>query len=84
MIPVREGADIDFKRLDVERLLFAYENNDTVLSDVSMHVKQGEIVGIVGQSGCGKSTLLKLLLRFWQKQDGRIYYNGKRNKYCGL
>ena len=65
MIPVREGADIDFKRLDVERLLFAYENNDTVLSDVSMHVKQGEIVGIVGQSGCGKSTLLKLLLRFW-------------------
>ena len=76
MIPVREGADIDFKRLDVERLLFAYENNDTVLSDVSMHVKQGEIVGIVGQSGCGKSTLLKLLLRFWQKQDGRIYYNG--------
>lgn len=76
MIPVREGADIDFKRLDVERLLFAYENNDTVLSDVSMHVKQGEIVGIVGQSGCGKSTLLKLLLRFWKKQDGRIYYNG--------
>ena len=73
---MREGADIDFKRLDVERLLFAYENNDTVLSDVSMHVKQGEIVGIVGQSGCGKSTLLKLLLRFWQKQDGRIYYNG--------
>lgn len=41
-----------------------------------MHVKQGEIVGIVGQSGCGKSTLLKLLLRFWRKQDGRIYYNG--------
>ncbi len=76
VIPVRKGADIDFKRLDVEHLSFAYENNDSVFSDVSMHVKQGEIVGIVGQSGCGKSTLLKLLLRFWQKQDGRIYYNG--------
>ena len=47
-----------------------------VLNDICMYAKKGEIVGIVGASGCGKSTFLKLLLRFWQKDSGRIEYNG--------
>ena len=41
-----------------------------------MNAKKGEIIGIVGESGCGKSTFLKLLLRFWQKNEGEISYNG--------
>lgn len=73
---VEKGTRIEFERLDVEHLSFSYEDGTDVLTDVSMHVKQGEIVGIVGPSGCGKSTLLKLLMRFWQKQAGGIYYNG--------
>ena len=40
-----------------------------------MYAKKGEIIGIVGESGCGKSTLMKLLLRFWKKNSGNIYYN---------
>lgn len=76
VLPVEKGARIEFERLDVEHLSFSYEDGTDVLTDVSMHVKQGEIVGIVGPSGCGKSTLLKLLMRFWQKQAGGIYYNG--------
>ena len=76
VLPVEKGACIEFERLDVEHLSFSYEDGTDVLTDVSMHVKQGEIVGIVGPSGCGKSTLLKLLMRFWQKQAGGIYYNG--------
>ena len=47
-----------------------------LIEDVSMHAGKGEIVGIVGESGCGKSTFLKLLLRFWQKKNGTIEYNG--------
>jgi ABC-type multidrug transport system fused ATPase/permease subunit len=47
-----------------------------VLKGVSLTVKKGEIVGLVGASGCGKSTLLKLLLRFWKKDGGEILYNG--------
>ena len=40
-----------------------------------MSAKKGEIIGIIGESGCGKSTFLKLLLRFWQKNNGEIIYN---------
>lgn len=76
VLPVEKGTRIEFERLDVEHLSFSYEDGTDVLTDVSMHVQQGEIVGIVGPSGCGKSTLLKLLMRFWQKQAGGIYYNG--------
>ena len=76
VLPVEKGTRIEFERLDVEHLSFSYEDGTDVLTDISMHVKQGEIVGIVGPSGCGKSTLLKLLMRFWQKQAGGIYYNG--------
>ena len=76
VLQVEKGTRIEFERLDVEHLSFSYEDGTNVLTDVSMHVKQGEIVGIVGPSGCGKSTLLKLLMRFWQKQAGGIYYDG--------
>ena len=41
-----------------------------------MYAEKGEIIGIVGESGCGKSTFLRLLLRFWQKNRGRIAYSG--------
>ena len=74
--PVENGHDFRFENLDISHLSFAYDGTHKVLDDVNMHVKQGEIVGIVGPSGCGKSTLLKLCLRFWQKNDGTIAYNG--------
>ncbi|MBE6594183.1 MAG: thiol reductant ABC exporter subunit CydC [Ruminococcaceae bacterium] len=74
--PVESGADFDYEHLDVEGLSFSYDGVTPVLEDVAMHAKAGEIVGIVGESGCGKSTFLKLLLRFWQKQEGSIAYNG--------
>lgn len=73
--PIVNGKDFNFERLDVEDLSFAYDNAP-VLKDIKMHAERGEIVGISGESGSGKSTLLKLLLRFWQKDSGKINYNG--------
>lgn len=73
--PIKNGETFEFESLFVEGLSFSYDNHK-VLTDVSMHVKKGEIVGIVGESGGGKSTFLKLLLRFWQKDEGKICYNG--------
>lgn len=73
---VINGKNILFENLYVEDLSFSYNQKNEVLKNISLSVDKGEIVGIVGESGCGKSTLLKLLLRFFQKKYGSIYYNG--------
>ena len=74
--PVENGEPLDFEKVETEHLSFGYDRDATVLKDVCMNARKGEIVGIVGASGCGKSTLLKLLLRFWEKDSGSIEYNG--------
>ena len=74
--PVKDGQIIDFEDLSVSDLSFSYDGQTKVLRDICMQAKKGEIIGITGESGCGKSTFLKLLLRFWQKDSGRIDYNG--------
>ena len=74
--PVLNGVPADSSRLDVEDLSFSYDGVHPILQEISLSVSKGEIVGIVGESGCGKSTLLKLLLRFWEKEKGKILYSG--------
>jgi len=74
--PIVNGRIIDFENLGVKDLSFSYDGETQVLKDICMHAEKGEIIGIVGESGCGKSTFLKLLLRFWQKSNGEINYNG--------
>ena len=74
--PVENGESIEFNNLNVKNLSFSYDRDTIILSDICMHAEKGEIIGIVGESGCGKSTFLKLLLRFWQKDNGQICYNG--------
>lgn len=74
--PVKEGENIKYQDLSVNNLSFSYHGEIQVLSDICMHAKKGEIIGIIGESGYGKSTFLKLLLRFWQKSHGEINYNG--------
>lgn len=72
------GEEGKFESLEIENLSFSYpniKNDEKVLKDISLSVKKGEIVGILGESGCGKSTLLKLILRFWKKDNGFIKFN---------
>ncbi len=64
--------------IEVNNVTFAYdETSGTILQDLSLHIRAGEYIGIVGSSGSGKSTLLKLLLGFEKPSVGRIYYDGK-------
>ncbi|MBQ8641095.1 MAG: ABC transporter ATP-binding protein [Clostridia bacterium] len=74
--PVKNGETIEFSDLKVNGLSFSYAGEAQVLTDICMYAEKGEIIGIVGESGCGKSTFLRLLLRFWQKNRGRIAYSG--------
>lgn len=62
----------------LEHVNFSYEQGGKkVLNDLSLHIRPGEYVGIVGSSGCGKSTLLKLLLGFETPQSGMVMVDGK-------
>ncbi len=49
---------------------------EMILKNVSLDIPKGQIVGIVGRSGSGKSTLLKLLMRFWNVQQGSVQISG--------
>ncbi len=61
--------------LRVDRLTKAYEKN-VVLRDISLSVKEGEVVVILGPSGCGKSTLLRCMNGLEKIQEGSVTYRG--------
>lgn len=62
---------VAFNGASAENVTFSY-GEETILKDVSVEVPEGSVVGVVGRSGSGKSTLLKLLMRFWNVQNGSV------------
>jgi ABC-type multidrug transport system fused ATPase/permease subunit len=61
-----------------EGVTFAYGDRDsTVLHDVDLHVRPGEVCALVGQSGSGKTTVTRLLLRFYDPDQGRVLLDGR-------
>ena len=66
--PLKYNApSIEFKNLS-----FEYEKESAVLNNISLHIKPGEKIGLVGESGAGKSTIVKLLLKFFSPNSGDI------------
>ncbi|ALV04854.1 ABC transporter ATP-binding protein [Roseateles depolymerans] len=56
---------------------FSYGGKKPVLQGLSLHIRPGEKIGVVGRSGAGKSTLLNLLLRFYDVERGRVLIDGQ-------
>lgn len=64
--------------IELSHVSFKYDDNSRlVLDDLSLKIRPGQYVAIVGKTGCGKSTLLRLLLGFEKPQKGAVYYDGK-------
>ena len=85
-----ESIEHGFTEAEAENVTFAYKvngsegdregglghDNEVILDNYSLKLQPGKITGIHGASGSGKSTLLKLLMRFWDVQDGSVSVDG--------
>ncbi|MCS7065041.1 MAG: ABC transporter transmembrane domain-containing protein, partial [Fimbriimonadales bacterium] len=69
-LPTVEGEII------FEEVTFGYEKHHPVLHDINLHIRPGEMIGLVGPSGAGKSTLINLVCRFYDPTRGRILIDG--------
>ncbi len=65
-------GEVTFKKIN-----FAYEEGENVLSDISLHVKRGQALALVGHTGSGKSSIINLLYRFYAPQSGHITIDGQ-------
>jgi ATP-binding cassette subfamily B multidrug efflux pump len=66
------GGEVRF-----EHVVFAYGGQRRVIDDLSLVIRPGEKIGLVGRSGAGKSTVVNLLLRFYDVEGGRILIDGQ-------
>ena len=59
--------------MSIENVDFNYgDRNEKLLNNINLDIRKGEKIAILGESGCGKSTLLKLMMRFWDVNNGSI------------
>lgn len=64
--------------IELDNVSFRYsENMPMILDGVSLKIRPGQYVAIVGKTGCGKSTLMRMLLGFEKPQKGAVYYDGR-------
>ena len=69
--------DGPIKSVEFENVTFTYPGTSTkVLANISFKVSAGEFLGVMGHTGAGKTTILKLLMRYYEPQEGRVLVNG--------
>jgi len=76
-IPEEERRNRRPSILKIEDVSFSYDGVHTVLEDINVDIREGEMISLVGKNGAGKSTLSKLLCGFEKEDRGRILYKGK-------
>ena len=68
--------------LSIRNMSKAFGRN-VVLNRVNLDVKEGSIMGLMGENGAGKSTMMKCLFGIYQKDEGNIYLDGKEVAFTG-
>ena len=69
--PPRLKGEIEFRKMD-----FRYTEQEQVLQEFSLHIRAGETIALVGHTGSGKSSLAKLIVRFYEFQQGELRLDG--------
>ena len=76
--PETAGGKQTSGNIEMSHVSFRYADNmPNILNDLSIRIKSGEYIAIVGETGCGKSTLVRILLGFEKPKKGAVYYDGK-------
>ncbi len=71
------GKEVDIGGdIQIRDLSFGYNSYQPVLEKVNLHIKEGEMIGLVGASGAGKSTLINLIMKLYSRDEGEILIDG--------
>ena len=65
------------EKIEFKNVTFQYGLREPTLRDISFCVNKGESIGVIGESGCGKTTLIKLIMDFFEVNDGQILVNDR-------
>lgn len=74
-----EGLKLSSSRgeIEVKNLFFTYPGSiDPALMNISLHIKPGETIALVGENGAGKTTLVKLIVRLYDVDKGSVLFDG--------
>lgn len=73
----KNAVDLDIQgNIEIENACFGYDEAEEVLRDITLSIKPGDFVGLVGKSGVGKSTLINLVMRMYDVDEGSIKIDG--------
>ncbi|HRJ31406.1 MAG TPA: ATP-binding cassette domain-containing protein [Cyclobacteriaceae bacterium] len=67
---------VDIEQLNVNKLTFRFPGRARLLKDISLSVKKGEVIAMLGESGGGKSSFLQIIQKFYKPESGTIEVNG--------
>ena len=76
--PKNAVKEVKDGRIDFNHVNFSYKHGSgkNALSDIDLHIKSGETIGVIGGTGAGKTTITNLINRFYDIADGKIRYDG--------
>ena len=75
--PAASPLDVSAGEVNINNISFSYGADREILSDVTIHAAQGEMIAVVGPSGAGKTTLCQLIPRFYDVDSGSIEIDGQ-------